>query len=140
MKNLIKFIIAGICFFPLIAVAEEIISQTEIDLDSIRYSKSKNTAEIKVNVYNQNYESGVDNMYYASYYMKMYCGQNMYKPLMIEGYNKDNQLLLVDYAKYEPQRIVEDSDISQAYSFACQYASIPTVNKTKEKKSKEKKD
>ena len=72
MKNIVKWFIFTICFFPLIAVAEEIISQTEIDLDSIKYNKSKNISEIKMKVYNQNYAPGEDDMYYATYYLLMY--------------------------------------------------------------------
>jgi len=129
MKNIIKLIIAGICFLPLLAVAEEVLSETEILLDSIKYSKSKNTAEIQMKIYNRDYEPGIDDMYYAMYYLKMYCGQKMYKPLITEGYNQKNQLLLVDYSKYQPMQIVEGSDIEQAYNYACQNYSIPKVNK-----------
>ena len=129
MKNIIKLIIAGICFLPLLAVAEEVLSETEILLDTIKYNRSHNTAEIQMKIYNRDYEPGVDNMYYSTYYLKMYCGQRTYKPLITEGYTQDNKLLLVDYSKYQPQQIVEGSDIEQAYNYACQHYSIPKVNK-----------
>ena len=136
MKNIVKLIIAGIFFCPLIVMAEEVISESEIDLNSIKYHKSKQTAEIKMTMYNKNYQPGIDDMYYAIYYLKMFCGQNMYKPLIIEGYDQNNKLLLVDYEKYTPQEIIEDSDIAQAYGFACRYTEIPKVNKRKNQTEK----
>lgn len=137
MKNIIKLLLAGICLLPMIAVAEEVISQSEIDLDSIKYNKSKNTAEIKMNINNKNYAPGQDDMYYATYYLKMYCGQRKYRPLMIEGYNKKDELMLVNYANYGVMEVGSGSDIEQAYNYACGAIAVPHTPKRKVKNNNE---
>lgn len=134
MKKLIYALFAVLLATPLVVIAEEYINEAEIDLDSIRYNKSNNTAEIRVKIYNTEYAPGTDNLYYGMYYLKMDCAQKTYKPMIIEGYNKKDELMLVDYNERVYQQIVEGSDIEQAYNFACQIQSLPEVSKKNKSK------
>lgn len=114
---------------PAVAMAEGAISGSEIDLDSIRYNKNNNTSEIRMKIYNDNYAVGGNEMFYAMYYLKMDCSQKTYKAMMIEGYNKRDELMLVDYEPRAMQPIANGSDLEQAYNYACKIVPIPQVDK-----------
>lgn len=111
------------------AIEEEITDAAEIDLDSIRYNKKDNTAEIRMKIYNEDYSPESKEMYYATYYFKMDCGQKLFKPMIIEGYNKRDELMLVDYQPRQWQEIQIGSNLEQAYGYACQLSQIPKVKK-----------
>ena len=131
MKKLIYGLLAVLLVTPMIAFADDddYVSEAEIDLDSIRYNRSNNTSEIRMKIFNSDYELGKDNLYYALYYLKMDCGKKTYKPMIIEGYNKKDELVLVDYNPRQMQEIMEGSDIEQAYNYACQLKSVPNASK-----------
>lgn len=112
---------------PIAVIAEEYKNEAEIDLDSIRYNKNNNTSEIRMKIYNDGYKSGSNEMYYAMYYLKMDCNQKMYKPMIIEGYNKRDELMLVDYDQRQMQPVVSGSNLEQAYNYACRINSIPNI-------------
>lgn len=118
---------------PLTVVAQEEFaapeSDVEIDLDSIRYNKNNGTAEIRMKIYNQNYQKGGNEMYYAMYYLKMDCTQALYKPMLIEGYNKRNELMLVDYEPRPMTPVAAGSNMEQAYNYACKINAIPQATK-----------
>lgn len=119
MKKLIIFFLLVTFAFPVAAIAQEYTPEAEIDLDSIRYNKNNNTSEIRMKIYNENYTKGGNEMYYAVYYLKMDCAQKMYKPMMIEGYNKRDELMLVDYEPRQMQPVTVGSNLEQAYNYAC---------------------
>ncbi|MBQ2644597.1 hypothetical protein IJG14_03380 [bacterium] len=123
----IFFILFTLIILPLNTNAAEYNNEAEIDLDSIRYNKTDNTSEIRIKLYNENYLPNQNEIYYAIYYLKMDCGQRLYKPMIIEGYNKKDELMLVDYEPRQKQQIMSGSNIEQAYNYACQIKSIPNV-------------
>ena len=120
---------------PVVAALENA-GGTEIDLDSIRYNRADNTAEIRMKIYNEDYNPGQNNMYYALYYFKMNCSRRMFKPMIIEGYNKRDQLMLVNYEKREMQPITAGSNIERAYNFACQLQTIPSLSEAEKGRAK----
>lgn len=123
--------------FALPIAAEELTPEAEIDLDSIRQNKANNTSEIRMKIYNDYYEEGGNEMYYATYYLKMDCLKKAYRPMIIEGYNKRDQLMLVDYEQRQYRPIVSGSNLEQAFNYACKANTIPQVEKKpKKKKSK----
>jgi len=132
MKKIIFGFISALIFSS--AVYAE--SGTEIDLDSIRYSRTNNMSEIRLKIYNEEYNPGVNDLYYALYYLKMDCTQKTFKPMIIEGYNRRNELMLVDYDKRNYSPITVGSDIEQAYNYACQKKTAPDVKEKKNKKKK----
>lgn len=129
MKKFLLFVLLTFMTIPAVVMAEGAISGSEIDLDSIRYNKNNNTSEIRMKIYNENYSIGGNEMFYALYYMKMDCSQKTYKPMMIEGYNKRDELMLVDYEPRTMQPIANGSDLEQAYKYACKIVPIPQVDK-----------
>lgn len=133
MKKILLGLVSALIFSSAV-YADDIASGTEIDLDSIRYNKANNTAEIRIKIYNENYNPGVNELYYALYYLKMDCSQKTFKPMIIEGYNKKQELMLVDYDKRNYRNIAAGSDIEQAYNFACQMKTAPEVKDKKNKK------
>ncbi len=129
-KLLLGIFFATLAIAPIAAAAEEAFSDAaEIDLDSIRYNKKNNTAEIRMKIYNEDYSPENQEMYYATYYFKMDCGQKLFKPMMIEGYNKRDELMLVDYQPRQWQEIQAGSNLEQAFGYACQLSAIPKVKK-----------
>ncbi len=110
-------------------IEEEITDAAEIDLDSIRYNKKDNTAEIRMKIYNEDYSAESKEMYYATYYFKMDCGQKLFKPMMIEGYNKRDELMLVDYQPRQWQEIQAGSNLEQAFGYACKLSPLPKVKR-----------
>lgn len=132
MKKTLMGILIALLTLP--AIADEYVNEAEIDLDSIRYNKTNATSEIRMKIYNEDYEQGGNEMYYAMYYLKMDCSQKMYKPMMIEGYNKRDELMLVDYESRPMQPIAVGSNLEQAYNFACQVKTLPEVPKTEKTK------
>ncbi|MCR5261376.1 MAG: hypothetical protein K6C94_06005 [Candidatus Gastranaerophilales bacterium] len=136
-----KKIIFGIMSALIVSAAvyaEGAYGGTEIDLDSIRYNKTNNTSEIRMKIYNEDYNPGVNDLYYALYYLKMDCLQKTFKPMIIEGYNRRNELMLVDYDKRNFSSITAGSNIEQAYNYACQKLTTPDVKEKKSKKNKKK--
>lgn len=129
MKRILSGILFTLLIVPAAAIAEDYVNEAEIDLDSIRYNKNNNTSEIRMKVYNENYKQGGDEMYYAMYYLKMDCSQKMYKPMMIEGYNKRDELMIVDYETRPMKAISAGSNMEQAYNFACKITPVPEVDK-----------
>jgi hypothetical protein len=128
---MLSLLLGALTIAPLSVLAEDIIKEADIDLDSIRYNKKDNSAEIRMKIYNEDYVPDKNEMYYATYYFKMDCGQKLFKPLMIEGYNKRDELMLIDYEPRQWQIIQEGSNLEQAYGYACQFQAIPKINKTK---------
>ena len=110
--------------------AAEGITGTELDLASIRYNKKNNTSEIKMKVYNEEYEPCVNEMYYAVYYLKNDCMNKTFEPMIIEGYNRKNEIILVNYGTRRMEPINSGSDIEQAYNYACKIKSVPPKVKT----------
>lgn len=129
MKKFLSAVLLTFMAIPAVATAADAISGSEIDLDSIRYNKNNNTAEIRMKIYNENYAVGGNEMFYAMYYLKMDCSQKTYKPMMIEGYSKRDELMLVDYEPRVMQAIASGSDLEQAYNYACKIVPIPQVDK-----------
>lgn len=111
------------------AFAAEGISGSEIDLDSIRYNKNDNTAEIRMKIYNEDFEPGQNDMFYAVYYLKTDCSQRTYKPMIIEGYNRKDELIIVNYGPWQMRAINAGSDTEQAYNYACGIKTLPTSEK-----------
>ena len=129
-KILFGLFFATLAIAPIAVAAEEDYTDAaEIDLDSIRYNKKDNTAEIRMKIYNEDYSPENREMYYATYYFKMDCGQKLFKPMMIEGYNKRDELMLVDYQPRQWQEIQAGSNLEQAYGYACQFSPIPKVKR-----------
>jgi hypothetical protein len=128
---MLSLLLGALTIAPLSVLAEDIIKEADIDLDSIRYNKKDNSAEIRMKIYNEDYVPDKNEMYYATYYFKMDCGQKLFKPLMIEGYNKRDELMLIDYEPRQWQIIQEGSNLEQAYGYACQFQAIPKIKKTK---------
>ena len=133
MKKIIFGLLMAMFVLPVAVMAEEYVNEAEIDLDSIRYNKANATSEIRMKIYNENYQAGGNEMYYAMYYLKMDCTQKMYKPMMIEGYNKRDELMLVDYEPRAMQPVASGSNLEQAYNFACQIKAIPDVPNARKK-------
>ena len=116
-----KKILYGFLFLMLVtpAIAEEYTNEAEINLDSIKYNKLNKTAEVSMKIYNENYEPKRNEIYYAIYYLKIDCAKKLYKPMIIEGYNQKEQLMIVDYDPREMKPIAPGSNLEQAYNFAC---------------------
>lgn len=129
MKKFLSAVLLTFMAIPAVAMAEGAISGSEIDLDSIRYNKNNNTSEIRMKIYNENYSVGGNEMFYAMYYLKMDCSKKTYKPMMIEGYSKRDELMLVDYEPRAMQPVANGSDLEQAYNYACKIVPIPQVDK-----------
>ena len=50
--------------------------------------------------------------------------------MMIEGYNKRDELMLVDYQPRQWQAIQAGSNLEQAFGYACQLSAVPKVKKS----------
>lgn len=138
-----KFLILLCSMFAIpiaVCVADEIGSNVEIDLDSIRNNVNNDSAEIRMKIYNDNYKRGTDDLYYGMYYLKIDCKQKAYKTVIIEGYNIRNELMLVDYDSRDLEYIATGSDIELAYKYACGVIQVPAVKKQTSKQSSKNKD
>ena len=128
MKKLFYgFLVVMLAAIPVIA--EQFTNEAEIDLDSIKYNKSNQTSEINMKIYNEDYEPSRNEIYYAIYYLKMDCIKKLYKPMLIEGYNKRDQLIIVDYDPREMKPVAQGSNLEQAYLYACKKKNLPEVQK-----------
>ena len=127
MKKLFYGLLAIMLAVP--AIAEQYTNEAEIDLDSIKFDRKTDSAEINMKIYNENYEPNRNEIYYAIYYLKMDCLKKTYKPMLIEGYNKMQQLMIVDYDSKEMKPIAAGSNLEQAYFYACQIRTAPNVSK-----------
>ncbi len=140
MKKILIGLVLLMFAVPLAVVADEEITEpqsgTEIDLDSVRYNKNTGIGEIRMKIYNDNYQKGGNEMYYAMYYLKMDCTQALYKPMLIEGYNKRDELMLVDYEPRQMTPVTPGSNLEQAYNYACRINEIPQVSKPAKKKGR----